>query len=99
MKVATLDEVPEFSVVAVQLAGNSLILHRQGATVKCYRNACSHLGYPLEKGKVEDGFITCPSHGFQYKLETGECLTAPDISLHSYPVKIKDDKVFVKLQK
>ncbi|MEH1797236.1 NifU family protein [Nostoc sp.] len=99
MKVATLDEVPEFSVVAVQLAGNSLILHRQGATVKCYRNSCTHLGSPLEKGKVENGIITCPSHGFQYKLETGECLTAPDISLQSYPVKIKGDKVFVKLQK
>lgn len=99
MKVATLDEVPEFSVVAVQLAGTSIILHRQGTTVKCYRNACSHLGSPLEKGKIENGIITCPSHGFQYKLDTGECLTAPDISLQSYPVKMKGDKVFVKLQK
>ena len=99
MKVATLDEVPEFSVVVVQLVGNSLILHRQGATVKCYRNGCAHLGSSLEKGKVENSVITCPSHGFQYKLETGECLTAPDISLQSYSVKIKGDKVFVKLQK
>ncbi|MBC1224026.1 NifU family protein [Nostoc sp. UCD121] len=99
MKVATLDEVPEFSVVAVQLAGTSLILHRQGVTVKCYRNACTHLGSPLEKGKVENGIITCPAHGFQYKLETGKCLTVPDVSLQSYPVKVKEDKVFVKLQK
>ncbi|MHC5829572.1 MAG: Rieske (2Fe-2S) protein, partial [Nostoc sp.] len=72
---------------------------RQGVTVKCYHNACSHLGSSLEEGKVENGIITCPSHGFQYKLKTGECLTAPDVSLHSYPLKIKDDKVFVKLQK
>lgn len=99
IKVATIDQVPEFSVLAVQLAGNSLILYRQGVTVKCYRNAYTHLGSPLEEGKVENGIITCPSHGFQYKLETGECLTAPDISLQSYPVNIKDDKVFVKLQK
>jgi nitrite reductase/ring-hydroxylating ferredoxin subunit/Fe-S cluster biogenesis protein NfuA len=99
MKVATLDEVPEFSVVVVQLAGTSLILHRQGVTVKCYRNACTHLGSPLEKGKVENGIITCPAHGFQYKLETGKCLTVPDVSLQSYPVEVKEDKVFVKLQK
>ncbi|MEH1976212.1 MAG: NifU family protein [Nostoc sp.] len=99
VKVATIEQVSEFGVLAVQLAGNSLILHRQGATVTCYRNACAHLGYPLEGGKVENGIITCPSHGFQYKLETGECLTAPDISLQSYLVKIKGDKVFVKLQK
>lgn len=99
IKVATIDQVPEFSVLAVQLAGTSLILYRQGVTVTCYRNACAHLGSPLETGKVENGVITCPSHGFQYKLETGKCLTAPDISLQLYPVKIKDNKVFVKLQK
>ncbi|MCC5626618.1 NifU family protein [Nostoc sp. CHAB 5715] len=99
IKVATIDQIPEFSVLEVQLAGTSLILHRQGVTVTCYRNACAHLGSSLEKGKVENGVITCPSHGFQYKLETGKCLTAPDISLQSYLVKIKDDKVFVKLQK
>ncbi|MEH1907654.1 MAG: NifU family protein [Nostoc sp.] len=99
IKVATIDQVPEFSVLAVQLAGNSLILHRQGATVKCYRNACTHLGSPLEEGKVENTIITCPFHGFQYSLETGKCLTAPDVSLQSYLVKIKDDKIFVKLQK
>jgi Fe-S cluster biogenesis protein NfuA/nitrite reductase/ring-hydroxylating ferredoxin subunit len=97
IKLATIDEVPEFSVLAVQLAGNSLILHRQGITVICYRNACTHLGSALDQGQVENGILTCPSHGFQYKLETGECLTAPDISLQSYQVKIKDDKVFVKL--
>ncbi|MCC5604965.1 NifU family protein [Nostoc favosum] len=99
IKMATIDQIPEFSVLAVQLAGTSLILHRQGVTVTCYRNACTHLGSSLEKGKVENGIITCPSHGFQYKLETGKCLTVPDVSLQSYLVKIKDDKVFVKLQK
>jgi len=99
VKVATIEQVPEFGIVAVQIAGTSLILHRQGARVRCYRNACAHLGYSLEEGKIENGIITCPSHGFQYRLETGECLTAPDISLQSYPVKFKEDKVFVKLQK
>ncbi|MFW9259401.1 hypothetical protein A4S05_05410 [Nostoc sp. KVJ20] len=99
VKVATIEQVPEFGILAVQIAGTSLILHRQGARVRCYRNACAHLGYSLEEGKIENGIITCPSHGFQYRLETGECLTAPDISLQSYPVKFKEDKVFVKLQK
>ncbi|RCJ23618.1 hypothetical protein A6S26_03070 [Nostoc sp. ATCC 43529] len=99
VKVATIEQVPELDVLAVQLAGTSLILYRQGITFKCYRNACAHLGNPLEEGKVENGIITCPYHGFEYNLETGKCLTVPDISLQSYPVNTKDDKVFVKLQK
>ncbi|WP_445637459.1 NifU family protein [Nostoc sp. DSM 114161] len=99
VKVATLEQVPELGVLAVQLAGTSLILYRQGVTLKCYRNACAHLGNPLEGGKVENGIITCPYHGFEYNLDTGKCLTVLDISLQSYPVNIKGDKVFVKLQK
>jgi len=98
VKVATIEQVPELGVLSVQLAGTSLILYRQGVRLKCYRNACAHLGNTLEGGKVENGIIICPSHGFEYNLETGKCLTAPDISLQSYPVNIKGDKVFVKLQ-
>ncbi|MDZ8189099.1 MAG: NifU family protein [Nostoc sp. ChiSLP02] len=99
VKVATIEQVTQLGVLTVQLAGTSLILYRQGVTFKCYRNACAHLGNPLEDGKVENGIITCPSHGFEYNLETGKCLTVPDISLQSYPVNIKGDKIFVKLQK
>ncbi|NDJ23659.1 Rieske 2Fe-2S domain-containing protein [Nostoc sp. B(2019)] len=99
VKLATIDQVPESSVLAVNFAGNSLILHRRGVNIVCYRNACIHIGDPLETGKIENGILTCPSHGFQYNLETGECLTATDVSLKSYPVQIKGDKVFVQMQK
>jgi len=99
VKVATVEQVPEFGVLAVQFAGNSLILHRRGVNITCYRNTCTHLGDSLDAGKVENGIITCPSHGFQYSLETGECLTATEVSLKSYPVQIKDDNVFVQMQK
>jgi Fe-S cluster biogenesis protein NfuA/nitrite reductase/ring-hydroxylating ferredoxin subunit len=97
VKLTTVDKVPESAVLAVKFAGNSLILHRQGVNISCYKNACAHLAYPLNEGTVENGILTCPSHGFQYRLDTGECLTAPDVSLQSYPVKIKGDKVFVQL--
>jgi nitrite reductase/ring-hydroxylating ferredoxin subunit/Fe-S cluster biogenesis protein NfuA len=97
VKLTTVDQVPESAVLAVNFAGNSLILHRQGVKITCYKNACAHLAFPLDEGTVENDILTCPSHGFQYRLDTGECLTAPDVSLQSYPVKIKGDKVFVQL--
>ncbi|WP_341525242.1 NifU family protein [Nostoc sp. UHCC 0302] len=99
LKVANTDQIPESGVMIVKIGDNSLILYSQGVKVTCYRNACAHLGYPLDQGKVENGIITCSYHGFEYNLETGQCLTTPEISLHSYPVQIKGDKVFVQLQK
>ncbi|MEA5578182.1 Rieske (2Fe-2S) protein [Anabaena sp. UHCC 0451] len=59
-----------------------------------YHNACSHLGFPLDKGKVDNGVITCASHQFQYDLKTGKCLTVPDVSLQGYEVRVKGDNVY-----
>jgi Fe-S cluster biogenesis protein NfuA/nitrite reductase/ring-hydroxylating ferredoxin subunit len=99
VKVTTIDQIPEFGILTGEIGKNSLILYRQGGDVNCYVNACSHLATPLDRGKLDNGIITCPSHWFQYKLATGECLTTPGISLQSYPVQIKGEKVFVKLPK
>jgi Fe-S cluster biogenesis protein NfuA/nitrite reductase/ring-hydroxylating ferredoxin subunit len=97
VRVATIDQVPDLGIFATKVAGHSLILYRQGDRITCYRNACSHLASPLETGKLENSIITCPAHGFQYQLETGECLTVKDVPLQAYPVQIRNDKVFVQI--
>jgi nitrite reductase/ring-hydroxylating ferredoxin subunit len=96
VEVAALNRVPESGILTVQIEGISLILNRQGMNVTCYRNACTHLEYPIDMGKVSSGIITCPFHKFQYKLDTGKCLNSPAPALQSYPVKIKGDRIFVK---
>jgi nitrite reductase/ring-hydroxylating ferredoxin subunit/Fe-S cluster biogenesis protein NfuA len=98
IRVTTVEQVPESGVLAVKVAGNSFILSRQGDSISCYHNACTHLGSTLDGGKVENGIITCPAHGFQYKLDSGECLTVPDVALQSRPLQIKEGKVFVQLR-
>ncbi|WP_413200583.1 NifU family protein [Nostoc piscinale] len=98
VRVATVEQIPDGGILASKVGGHSLILYRQGDRITCYRNACSHLASPLDTGKVENGIITCPTHGFQYQLDTGKCLTA-DVPLHSYPVQIKGDKAFVKISR
>ncbi|MBD2440211.1 NifU family protein [Nostoc sp. FACHB-110] len=96
VKVATIDQVSDLDIFATKVAGHALILYRQGDRINCYRNACSHLASPLDTGQVENGILTCPIHGFQYQLATGECLTAADVPLQAYPVQIKGEKVFVQ---
>jgi nitrite reductase/ring-hydroxylating ferredoxin subunit/Fe-S cluster biogenesis protein NfuA len=97
MGVANINDIPKNHVLAVRLENQNMILHRQGENINCYRNACSHLGFPLDKGIVENDIITCASHQFQYNLKTGECLTVPDVSLQSYEVRVKGNKVYVKV--
>ncbi|MEJ2345888.1 MAG: Rieske 2Fe-2S domain-containing protein [Gammaproteobacteria bacterium] len=89
--------IPEGSVLPLEVAGEPLLLSRRGHRVFCYRNACAHLGMPLDMADVSDGVLTCPHHGFQYSLETGECLTVPEVQLQTHAVRVTGERVEVKL--
>lgn len=95
---ARLDEIPDRGIREVQLKGRSILLSRNGRAVSCFDNSCAHLGMPLDMGEVADGVITCSYHGFQYLLETGECLTAPEVQLKTHAVRVLGDRVQVRLE-
>lgn len=94
---ARVDEIPNGGILPLEIEGLKLILVRKDEIVKGYRNSCMHLAMPLDTGEVENGILTCLHHGFQYHLETGECLTSPGIFLETYPVKRRGEKVLIKV--
>lgn len=94
---ATIDEIPNRGILPLEIEGLKLILTRQDEEVIGYRNSCNHLAMPLDTGEVENGILTCLYHGFKYHLATGECLTAPGMSLEVYPVKQSGDRVLVRV--
>ncbi|RJT28880.1 hypothetical protein D3227_33270 [Mesorhizobium waimense] len=95
--VCRLDEIPLGGISTLVVGGQDVILSRQDAIVSCFQNACAHLGMPLDGGDVEQGIITCPHHGFQYDLSSGECLTAPEVALQSHAVRVIGNRVQVRL--
>ncbi len=94
----SLDDIPELGIVERTINDRSVLLHKHGQVVSCLDNSCAHLGMPLEMGEVQDGVLTCPYHGFQYRLETGECLTAPEVQLKVHAVRVVGDQVEVRLE-
>lgn len=96
---AKLSEIPDGGVRSQNLAGEDVILSRRGSIVTCFQNACAHLGLALDEGPVENGIITCPYHGFQYDLASGECITAPAVQLQPHAVRVVGTRVEVRLQK
>jgi len=81
LKVMRSDALGEGAAHFSQLSTHRLLLYRKGDQIKCYADACAHLGASLHGGCVQDGRITCPLHGFEYDLDTGECLTVPQVQL------------------
>jgi nitrite reductase/ring-hydroxylating ferredoxin subunit/Fe-S cluster biogenesis protein NfuA len=92
-----LAELADRGVRALAIGGHELLFARDGGKVTCFHNACAHLGFRLDDGEVHDGVLTCMHHGFTYRLATGECLTAASVTLASYPARVVDARVEVKL--
>ncbi len=94
---AKLSDLPLDQIVTVEINGQSLLLSNTDGTVVCYQNSCSHLGMPLDCGEVKDGVLKCPYHAFEYLLKTGECLTVPEVQLHTHAVRVSEGTVEVCL--
>jgi nitrite reductase/ring-hydroxylating ferredoxin subunit len=45
----------------------------------------------------EDEILNCPWHGWEYDIETGECLSRQGALLPSYPVEVTDDELIISL--
>ncbi len=95
--VCKIDTIPEGQIKVTSVGDNEVLLSRFDNKVTCYENSCAHMGMPLDMGEVNQGILVCPHHGFEYSLETGECLTAPEVQLHTHAVRVIGDKVEIKL--
>jgi nitrite reductase/ring-hydroxylating ferredoxin subunit len=59
-------------------------------------NRCPHMGFPLERGSVEDGILTCHWHHARFDLASG-CtfdLWADDVP--SCPVEVRGSEIWVQ---
>jgi nitrite reductase/ring-hydroxylating ferredoxin subunit/Fe-S cluster biogenesis protein NfuA len=99
LQACTLAELAQDGVRELVVGGEHVLLAARGNAVTCFQNACAHLGLALHEGEVHDGIITCPHHGFEYDLGTGECLTAPEVQLQSHGVRVVGQRVEVRLSR
>jgi nitrite reductase/ring-hydroxylating ferredoxin subunit/DMSO/TMAO reductase YedYZ heme-binding membrane subunit len=56
--------------------GERIAVFRDGDRVGALTNLCAHQNGPLGEGRIIDGCVTCPWHGYQYRLEDG-CAPPP----------------------
>jgi nitrite reductase/ring-hydroxylating ferredoxin subunit len=54
-----------------------LLIHNDGETL-LLDNICPHAGYPLEAGKIIEGKLRCPMHGYLFDIHTGDCTFHPE---------------------
>jgi len=73
------------------------VVFYDGQEFTACENRCPHMGYPMNKGTVRDGVVTCAWHNWQFDMQSGGCYRGACDDLQVYPVKVENGKVFVEI--
>ncbi|MDG1826795.1 MAG: ferric reductase-like transmembrane domain-containing protein [Henriciella sp.] len=96
LKVAPVDEMEDARAKIVRPTdGEAIAVFRDGNKVSAVSNVCRHQGGPLGEGKIIDGCITCPWHGFQYRMEDGRSPPPFTEKIATYMTKLVDGVIYV----
>ncbi|MCU0508227.1 MAG: Rieske 2Fe-2S domain-containing protein [Anaerolineae bacterium] len=79
----------------VEAHGQSIGVFRVGGQWYALGNSCLHRGGPVCQGKVEGLTVTCPWHGYQYDLPTGQLLLDRSTALPTYKVMVEGGNVYL----
>lgn len=60
--------------------------------------SCPHQGGPIEHGTIEDGYVVCPWHGYQWGIKDGSGPSGFGDRIPYYPVLLRDGKVYASVK-
>jgi nitrite reductase/ring-hydroxylating ferredoxin subunit len=97
VRAARLDDVCAAGRMPVRIAGRSLALFFHDGRVYAVDNRCPHMGFPLHRGSVRDGILTCHWHHARFDLESGGTFDQFADEARVFPVEVRDGQVWVDL--
>ncbi len=90
-----LDEIPENRARIVTLSGERVAIFKYDGQVSALSNVCQHQNGPLGEGRIIDGCVTCPWHGFQYLPASGAAPAPFTEKVPVFRVKLVGQQVYV----
>src|SRR3989338_8777336 len=96
-KIAKTSDIPTGTGKVVEISGKTVAVFNCEGTLFAIDNTCKHRGGPLGEGSLSNTTVTCPWHGWEYDVKTGECAMDPSIKVQTFDVKVEGDDVLVSL--
>jgi nitrite reductase/ring-hydroxylating ferredoxin subunit len=97
VRAASLSELRAAGRLVVRLGRHTVCLFAEGDDVYAVDNRCPHMGFPLHRGTVCDGILTCHWHHARFDLGTGGTFDQWADELRRFEVELDDDDVLVDL--
>jgi len=90
------DAIPDQAArIVMATNGERIAVFRDGNQVGALTNLCAHQNGPLGEGRIINGCVTCPWHGYEYRLDDG-CAPPPFTEkLATYRLRLRDGVIEV----
>src|SRR5690348_12834677 len=95
IRVGTLAEVQQRGVMVVRGEDRPIAVYAHDGRVSAVDNRCPHLGFPLHRGSVHDGILTCHWHHARFDLCSGCAFDLWADDIPAYDVEVRDGMVYV----
>ena len=101
------DDVPQNGGVCVKYMNDQIAIFNFSRRGEWYatQNMCPHKQQmALSRGMIGSSGddcepkVACPFHKKSFSLRTGDCMTGDDYKIKTYPVKVKEGKVFIEIK-
>ncbi|NWJ47993.1 MAG: Rieske (2Fe-2S) protein [Chloroflexi bacterium] len=97
VSVASASEVFESGCKTVYAWGYTIALFKFDRQIYAVDNRCPHMGFPLDKGNVREGILTCHWHHARFDLASGGTFDLWADDVRAFPVKLEDGLVWLDL--
>jgi len=89
------ESIPEKCATVVSIRGEGVAIFKYDGKVSAISNVCRHQNGPLGEGKIIDGCVTCPWHGYQYLPETGASPPPFTEKVATFKTRIVEGRVLI----
>lgn len=95
IRAGTLDELKTRGCTVVTGGGHTIAVFAHDGDVYAVDNRCPHMGFPLDRGTVKDGLLTCHWHHARFDLSSGGTFDPFADDVRSFPVTVVGGEVWV----
>jgi nitrite reductase/ring-hydroxylating ferredoxin subunit/DMSO/TMAO reductase YedYZ heme-binding membrane subunit len=94
VELCAVDEISDQRAKIFPLSGERVAVFRYDGKISAISNVCKHQNGPLGEGKIINGCVVCPWHGYQYRPEDGTSPPPFAEKVPTFRVRVIDGKVW-----
>jgi nitrite reductase/ring-hydroxylating ferredoxin subunit/DMSO/TMAO reductase YedYZ heme-binding membrane subunit len=93
--VCGVDEIPEKRAAVTCVSGERVAVFRYDGRISALSNVCQHQNGPLGEGRMVNGCVVCPWHGYEYQPATGASPAPFTEKVSTFDVRVRAGRVLV----